>query len=145
MSHKFLTINLTSDLHNLPVAEQEIMTFLKREIKLSEEQLLDYKLIINELIINAIIHGNKKDPQKHVKVKVGVHYSKLSYIIVEDEGNGFEIESVYKDYTPIEYEDRIENIFENGRGLMIVNSLCETVKQNRKGNKIVALKALSHV
>ena len=142
MKHKYLMINLKSDLHALPSALSKILDFLSIEANLSDEQLLAYKLIISELIINAIIHGNKKDPTKSVKVRVGVYGRRVSYIVVEDEGNGFEMEKVSQKYSPFDFQDEIEDLYEYGRGLMLVSSLCERVKQNDRGNKVVAIRSL---
>lgn len=142
MNNKFLQLVFASDLGLVKVVEKEIMSFLIREADLSDDELLEFKLIINELLINAIVHGNKKDTSKSVKVKVGIVDRRLSYIVVEDEGEGFDIDRVFKEYTPYDEKDEIEDLYEFGRGLMIVASLCEKVKQNQKGNKIVALRKL---
>jgi len=53
-----------------------------KEINLLEQQ-------ISELIKNAVRHGNKKDPDK--KVKIWASFSKShAHLIVEDEGRGFQ-------------------------------------------------------
>lgn len=142
MENKFLQLVFSSSLSLVKTIEKEILSFLMREADVTSEELLEFKLIINELLINAIVHGNKGDSSKSVKVKIGVVDKKLSYIVVEDEGEGFDIEKVFKEYTPYEEDDKIEDLYEFGRGLMIVYSLCEKVKQNQRGNKIVALRRL---
>ncbi|AZT89479.1 ATP-binding protein [Caldicellulosiruptor changbaiensis] len=142
MENKFLQLVFSSSLQLVKTIEKEILSFLMREADVTAEELLEFKLIVNELLINAIIHGNKGDSSKNVKVKIGVVDKKLSYIVVEDEGEGFDIEEVFKEYTPYEEDEKIEDLYEFGRGLMIVSSLCEKVKQNQRGNKIVALRRL---
>ena len=142
MEDKFLQLVFSSSLQLVKTIEKEILSFLMREADITAEELLEFKLIVNELLINAIIHGNKGDSSKSVKVKIGVVDKKLSYIVVEDEGEGFDIEEVFKEYTPCEENEKIEDLYEFGRGLMIVSSLCEKVKQNQRGNKIVALRRL---
>ncbi|WAM31348.1 ATP-binding protein [Caldicellulosiruptor naganoensis] len=142
MENKFLQLVFNSSLQLVKTIEKEILSFLMREADVTAEELLEFKLIVNELLINAIIHGNKGDSSKSVKVKIGVVDKKLSYIVVEDEGEGFDIEEVFKEYTPYVEGEKIEDLYEFGRGLMIVSSLCERVKQNQKGNKIVALRRL---
>ncbi|WP_039766128.1 MULTISPECIES: ATP-binding protein [unclassified Caldicellulosiruptor] len=142
MENKFLQLVFSSSLQLVKTIEKEILSFLMREADITAEELLEFKLIVNELLINAIIHGNKGDSSKSVKVKIGVVDKKLSYIVVEDEGEGFDIEEVFKEYTPYEEDEKIEDLYEFGRGLMIVSSLCEKVKQNQRGNKIVALRRL---
>jgi len=142
MDNKFLQLVFSSSLKLVKTIEKEILSFLMREANVTPEELLEFKLIINELLINAIVHGNKGDSSKSVKVKIGVVDKKLSYIVVEDEGEGFSLEEVFKEYTPYEEDEEIENLYECGRGLIIVSSLCEKVKQNQRGNKIVAVRRL---
>ncbi len=46
---------------------------------------------ISEIIKNAIIHGNKQDPDKKVKIRWEFNEEKkMARIIVEDEGEGFQ-------------------------------------------------------
>src|SRR6056297_3405829 len=52
-----------------------------KEINLLEQQ-------ISELIKNAVKHGNKKDPEK--KIRIWASFSREhAHLIVEDEGEGF--------------------------------------------------------
>src|SRR6056297_2480885 len=52
-----------------------------KEINLLEQQ-------ISELVKNAVKHGNKKDPEK--KVRIWASFSRNhAHLIVEDEGEGF--------------------------------------------------------
>ena len=86
---------------------------------------------------NAIKHGNKEDNKKQVKIRVGVCES-IVYFIIEDEGEGF------ANKCPVQ-QDSISDLCdlkENGRGLTIVNNLCDKVKYNIRGNKVVVLKKL---
>lgn len=142
MDNRFLQLVFKSDIKLIKGVEKEALSFLMKEANLSDDELLEFKLIINELLINAIIHGNRNNFSKNVKVRIGVYNKKVSYIIVEDEGEGFDIESIFSEYTPYDTMDEVDEMYEFGRGLMIVSSLCESVRQNKKGNKIVAMRKL---
>ncbi len=58
----------------------------------SYDLILDKNEIISvadEAITNAIIHGNKRDPKKNIKIKIRAHDEYLDFS-VRDEGNGFD-------------------------------------------------------
>lgn len=82
-----------------------------------------------EAVNNSIIHGNKSNPHKKVKVVVRSSKDKL-YITVEDEGPGFNFESIPDPTAP----ENIENI--NGRGVFLMNHLSDEVKFYNDGSKV---------
>lgn len=68
---------------------------------------------ISEIIKNAVVHGNKKDPLK--KVKVWWEFNKLkrmARIIVEDEGEGFKNLEDWNEFQEKRTKYFIENNFE---------------------------------
>jgi serine/threonine-protein kinase RsbW len=109
---------------------------------LDECTLFELKVILNEVLINAIKHGNKEDESKYVKVNVGMVKDDLVYIIVEDEGTGYNYDCYCINQKAINEKSDICSIMESGRGILIVNSLCDSIRVNARGNKIVLLKTL---
>lgn len=64
--------------------------YTKKILSNAPDNMLETWLLeqqINELISNAIIHGNKK--KEHLLVKVHYNFHPIAKIIVEDEGEGF--------------------------------------------------------
>jgi serine/threonine-protein kinase RsbW len=57
---------------------------------IDESILFDIKVILNELIINAIMHGNLQEPSKFVKVYAEVSEGDCVFITIEDEGEGYD-------------------------------------------------------
>ncbi len=108
----------------------------------SDGTLFELKVILNEMLINAVRHGNKEDEKKCVKVKSYVKGQDVIFIIVEDEGIGYDFYSTCNCRTPYCDEDNPLEVNESGRGIMIVKSLCDKVKVNSKGNKIVIAKSI---
>lgn len=109
---------------------------------LNEEIVFETRVILNELLVNAVVHGNKKDNSKKVHVKAGVCEDHRIYIIVEDEGEGLVIEEKLCNEEVFDCNAAVE-VFclnESGRGLIITSSLCDSLKRNKKGNKVVVLK-----
>lgn len=109
---------------------------------LEECNLFELKVVLNELILNAIKHGNKGDINKSVKVTAGISNGGFAYFIIEDEGDGYNYKSLLEnDYNRQEELDCI-GMRETGRGILIVKNLCENIKYSQKGNKVIILKKL---
>jgi len=104
--------------------------------------LFELKVILNEVLVNAVKHGNKEDEKKQIKIKASISDEAVVNIVVEDEGNGYDYEAVCNCSKPFcEGEDPLE-ISECGRGIMIIKSLCDNVKVSEKGNQIILAKSL---
>ncbi len=82
-----------------------------------------------EAVNNCIIHGNKSNPDKFVKVEVTCTPNKLM-IVVEDEGPGFDYEKIPDPTAP----ENIENI--DGRGVFLMSHLSDDVKFTKNGAKV---------
>ncbi|MDD2396839.1 MAG: ATP-binding protein [Tissierellia bacterium] len=106
------------------------------EILQNIEGLIDHdaffntKLILNELMINSVIHGNCGDLNKMIYIKVYINRSRI-IIEVSDEGSGICYD--IKDYGQFDY-------LECGRGLMLVEGLVD--KLNVDGNTVTCVQYL---
>jgi serine/threonine-protein kinase RsbW len=106
--------------------------------------LFELRVILNEILVNAVIHGNNEDEDKHVRINAGLS-GQVLFVSVEDEGAGYDFNNICAERKPcMDSADPLE-VCECGRGLMIVKSLCNNVEVNAKGNRIVIEKSLSHV
>jgi len=85
------------------------------------------RLIVDELVTNAIQHGNSLDPSKIVKINWKFDYRGI-FIIVEDEGNGFDWEDEMR-------KSKIINLYKKrGRGMLICHNVSNTFFYNKNGN-----------
>lgn len=135
---KLCDLRIKSELCNVCNTVNKIVDFiLECHGPLKEDVLFEIKVILNELLQNAIRHGNNEDSSKQVKIRAGIDNS-FVYFIIEDEGKGFDINC----YGQTEDLINICEMKENGRGILIVKNLCDRVKYNSKGNKIVVLKSI---
>lgn len=135
---KLCDLRITSELSNIRNSVNNIVNFIfETHGPLKEHVLFEIKVILNELLQNAIRHGNKEDREKQVKIRVGVSDNNV-YFIIEDEGEGFTNRCGEQQESFVDMCD----MKENGRGLIIVSNLCDRVKYNIKGNKVVILKRL---
>jgi serine/threonine-protein kinase RsbW len=87
------------------------------------------QLAVEEVLINAIKHGNQLDPAKKVHVNVTVAPNQTE-IIVEDEGPGFERAKV-PDPTKDENLEKID-----GRGILLMESYMDLVEYSKGGRRI---------
>lgn len=82
-----------------------------------------------EAVNNAIIHGNKLNPQKFVDIEI-FHEKNLFKIKICDQGSGFSPEKVPDPTIP-------ENIQElNGRGVFLMSRLADRIEYNNIGNEV---------
>ena len=101
-----------------------------------DEHTFGIHLAVEEALMNAIKHGNQRDPEKSVHVFYGVSPESLK-IIVEDEGDGFDPDEV-PDPT---LEENLE--LPSGRGLMLMKTFMTMVEYNEKGNRVEMAKGIN--
>ncbi len=112
MDYKFER-KVRSDINYAKITVEEILNNIKDII--SENSLFNTKLILNELIINSILHGNQRDKNKQVFINLMINKSCI-IIEVSDEGSGVS----YNKKTFGEYD-----FCESGRGLLLVEGLSD--------------------
>ncbi len=87
------------------------------------------RVALCEALANAIVYGNRLDPEKRVYVRVEVADEELA-VYVRDEGEGFDPEHVPDPTDP----ERIG--LEEGRGIFLIRQLVDEVHYNDRGNSI---------
>jgi serine/threonine-protein kinase RsbW len=80
------------------------------------------QLALQEALMNAIVHGNRSDPEKYVRMCVAIEEGCGIVIVVKDSGSGFD---------PSKLPDPTvgENIYrEGGRGVYLIQQLMHEVQ-----------------
>lgn len=98
-----------------------------------DKDIFGMRLILEEAIVNAIKHGNRYDPNRHVQVRWSIAPGRV-LAEVEDEGAGFD---------PFEVPDPTdaENLERPcGRGLLLIRSYATWVRYNDRGNRVTVCK-----
>lgn len=84
----------------------------------NQEEQDSLAIAVTEMANNAVIHGNKRDPNKKVHVTVAVVDTEVR-MTIRDEGAGFNPDTLSNPLDP-------ENLLrESGRGVFIVRSLMD--------------------
>ena len=102
-----------------------------------ESIVADIAISVSELVINAMLHGNKSSPDKAVTVRISRNDTKVT-IAVSDEGGGFNPEEIVD---PLAEENLLREV---GRGVFIVRQLMDSVdiEATNRGTTITISKAI---
>lgn len=122
MNERTYSIEITSDPQNL-ITVEEFVSFLSSEANLNPDRLAGLLIAVTEATTNAIIHANKKDPEKLVTISASIDEDYLT-ITVKDQGTGFDPEKIPDPTAP-------ENLMkDSGRGLYLMRVYAEELKYN---------------
>ncbi|HCS75827.1 MAG TPA: hypothetical protein DIW17_18385 [Clostridiales bacterium] len=111
---------------------KEMMDSIKSNYCLSAEEEYEFRLILNELIANGTVHGNKNHYNKTISAKIEAIDLITIGITIEDEGSGFD----YHEFFTHEYPCDSNLYLERGRGLKLIKSFCDNICFNQTGNQI---------
>jgi serine/threonine-protein kinase RsbW len=122
-------LSIESKVENLRIVETSIDNATS-EIGISKDNYGKILVSTLEAVNNAILHGNKLNPDKKVIIEIYLRNCSDLEIKVIDEGNGFSPSKVPDPTTP----ENIEQI--NGRGVFLMNHLADIISYNEKGNEV---------
>ncbi len=141
---KAITYTIKQDTKTLSDAINLMLGDIILEHFISNDIIFELKVVLNELITNALCHGNKCELEKLIHVTLKLVSNKYLYVCVKDEGSGFKPQLCNQSFDAY-LEEVNTSLCEHGRGLVIVNSLCDKVKFNKCGNKVSVLKNLDSI
>ncbi len=116
-------VTLESTLNNIEVAE-DVTRRVTATAGFDEENQHKIEMAVHESMINAVSHGNKNDPSKHVWLRFQIFDDRLE-ISVRDQGNGFD---------PANLPDPLatENLLNvSGRGLLLIRTFMDEFRVER--------------
>lgn len=124
-----IKISIPSLIENIKIIESFIDN-AREKFEINDDIYGNIMISVTECISNAIIHGNQSNKQKLVHLELKAEEDQLQFII-EDEGEGFEIESLPDPTAP-------ENIEKpGGRGIFLIKNLTDEVKFEEGGKRTV--------
>jgi serine/threonine-protein kinase RsbW len=116
------SLEIESNPNNLLTVE-EFVNYFAKDIGIDESRMNGLMLSVTEATTNAIIHANKCDEAKLVKINVKVDSGKV-IITVKDEGIGFD---PLKVPDPTEPENLLKD---SGRGVYLMRFYMDDLKYN---------------
>jgi serine/threonine-protein kinase RsbW len=122
------TLQLPSTHDSITLLEN-LIEDIADKFKISDDAFANMMTCLNEAAINAIVHGNKLDPNKKVIVNVEVD-SKRAIWTITDEGPGFD----YNHLPDPTAEENLEKL--TGRGVFILKHLADQCIFNTSGNEV---------
>ncbi|MBL7941389.1 MAG: ATP-binding protein [Flavobacteriales bacterium] len=124
-------IQFPSAMENINLVEK-LIDEVCAEFQVKEDYYGELLIGMTEAVNNAMVHGNKLDPSKQVKVLFDVVEDKFMRFTVEDEGPGFDYHNLPDPTAP-------ENIEKpHGRGVFLMRQLSDRC-EFQDGGRIVIL------
>ena len=131
MLHVFHEVNsLSFEISSELALVNQVLTECNRFFELAgvtEPSALD--LVLQELLVNAIKHGNGNEVSNVVKCRIASLEGRAFEIVVEDEGRGF-------DYRKLRMKLPEDPRKVARRGYMLINALADRIEFNETGNRV---------
>ncbi len=115
-----------------------ILNFLKNILHISDDDMFKIEISLREVINNAIIHGNKSDPNKRVFLDFEWKNKILKLTVTDQNTDKVDFNEMFK---KIESKDVLSL---NGRGILIMNNYMDKVEFSniKSGTRVVLEKAV---
>ena len=141
---KVLTCTVPGTIKSIQKVVKEVTCYFQTYYSTIDEcTLFELKVILNELVLNAVKHGSKEDYSKCIEIVAGVTKNEDMFLMVKDKGEGYDYKCMMRQYENTQdIFDDISNIKETGRGILIVKSLCDRIMFNKKGNTVIVVKKI---
>ena len=108
---------LDSTLDSIDKAEAMVMREAA-QLGFEEEEQHQIGMAIRECMVNAVVHGNRYNKNKHVHLEIRRDAKQL-FVTIGDEGEGFDISSLPDPTAP-------ENLLrQSGRGLLLIRAFMD--------------------
>lgn len=122
------TLDLASEMESLGKIEK-LIDSQSQILNIDDEVYGKYMLSLVECVNNAIVHGNKLDPNKMVHIHYLINNQRI-VVTVTDEGEGFDPDSL-PDPTA---EENLTK--ECGRGIFLMKNLCDDIDFTDNGRTV---------
>ena len=120
---KRVEVMLESTLESVNQAEQIAVQFAGKA-GFCEEDTHKVGMAVRESMVNAVLHGNRYDPQKKAGLRLELDHGRL-VVIITDQGEGFDM-----DHIP--YPLAEENLLrQSGRGIFLIRAFMDELHMRR--------------
>lgn len=128
---------LDSTLESVDIAEESVL-HEAQEIGFDEDALHHIGMSVRECMVNAVVHGNRYNARKKVRLMVTRTPDRLT-IVIADEGDGFDMSALPD---PLANENLLRH---SGRGLLLIQAFMDEFQiraREPKGTEVKMVKYL---
>ena len=126
---KYQTLKINSNTQSLRLVER-LIEDVCQIYSVNEECYGNMLIAVTEAVNNAILHGNKNDPDKFVRIGFESEDDKLIFSIT-DEGSGFDHENLPDPTDPA----NIDKV--SGRGVFLMSNLSDSIRFEQNGSRVL--------
>ena len=90
----------------------------------------DVELALREALENAVVHGNRENPERKVRIRIRCQSGNEISIVVTDQGKGFDFETILRNGITSDPDS------EHGRGLQLMKAYMDDVHFERGGSEV---------
>lgn len=131
------------------VTADRLLQFLREITDLPDDECRDVGMAFREMLLNAMEHGGKFDPEKYVEVCY-VRTRHMLMARIKDPGEGFTLEEVQHAAIANPPNDPLAHIMKRneagmrpgGYGVMLARNLVDELIYGEKGNEVLLVKYL---
>ncbi len=124
-----LNFLLPSDLSYVLGLNHFVSLLLKEFTYPVTDSRINIPLACDEAVTNAMLHGNRSDPEKKVSIQIYISHSRFK-IRVTDQGEGFDIQGLEN---PTQGEALLRS---SGRGIYLMKSIMDVVQFKDNGRVV---------
>ncbi len=125
------TLVLDSEMDSIGQVEK-LIDSQSQMLNIDDEVYGKYMLSVVECVNNAIVHGNKLDPDKKVHIHYAINNQRIE-VTISDEGDGFDPDNL-PDPTA---EENLEK--DCGRGIFLMRHLADELSFSDKGRSVTMI------
>lgn len=122
-------LDITSSYDNIRLVER-LVEDVCDVFNVSEDSYGNILIAVTEAVNNAIYHGNKENPEKHIKIGFESAENKIRFSVT-DEGSGFDYDSLPDPTDPFNIDRP------HGRGVFLMKNLADKVEFNNNGQEVM--------
>jgi len=128
---------LDSTLESVDTAEEAVLREAQ-ELGFDEDDLHRIGMSVRECMVNAVVHGNRYNARKKVRLTVSRTADRLT-IVIADEGEGFDMASLPD---PLANENLLRH---SGRGILLIQAFMDEFQMRAREPKGTEVKMVKYV
>lgn len=126
---KYQTLKINSNTQSLRLVER-LVEDVCQVYGVNDDCYGNMLIAVTEAVNNAILHGNKNDPEKFVRIGFESENNKLVFSIT-DEGPGFDYANLPDPTDP----SNIDKV--SGRGVFLMQNLTDSIQFEQGGKRVL--------